>query len=357
MPRANPAFGARAAGRPRGPRGVWAACRRRTAARLRALQSPGARFELVRWLLAVGIMLGACYIVLGPIFRDLHTYGVHDWDIASTFRYITVLSITRYFQAPFWHPWLCGGFPAFGSPEGASNFVSPYLRLYLLLDIRTAIRLEVLATASVGRPGSYMLAGRFTRSVALRTFVAITFVLNGRWALQAAIGHSWHLQYAWLPWVLWMFDRSLEPRALSRAIGAGALIAVMIYAGAIYPVPHAVLVLILYALLLSAFGRSATPLVALAITGVTALGFAAPKLFAILDTMQRAPRLTDSTETIGLAELVTMMTNPNQSIDSALVRTPAYGWHEWGLYVGPVVFACLALGLLFSRGRRENALK
>ena len=331
---------------------------RQAAAKLGALlRSPRDRFELLRWLIGVGIMLGTCFVVIGPILGDFRTYGFHDWDAATSYRYITVLSIKRYLEAPFWHPWLCGGFPAFGHPEGASNFISPYLPLYLLTDIRTAVRLEVVASALVGLAGSYVLAGRFTRSVALRTFVAITFVLNGRWALQAAVGHTWHLQYAWLPWVLWVFDRALEPRALSRAVWAGALVALMIYSGAIYPVPHTVLVLSLYAVLMSVLAMQLRPMLALAITGVTAFGFAAPKLFTILDAMQRAPRLIESKETIGVAELVVMMTNSNQSYGQAPVRTPAYGWHEWGLYVGPVVLVCLALALLFSSGRRENALK
>ena len=336
----------------------WADRLRRSAARVGALlRSPRDRFELFRWLLAVGVMGGMCFAVVGPILSDFHTYGFHDWDVATSYRYITVLSIKRYFEAPFWHPWLCGGFPAFGHPEGATNFVSPYLPLYLLTDIRTAIRVEVVASALVGLAGSYLLAGRFTRSIALKTFVAIIFVLNGRWALQAAVGHTWHLQYAWLPWVLWLFDRSLQPRALSRAIWAGALIALMIYAGGIYPVPHTVLVLCLYALLMSVLSLRLRPIVALAISGVTAFGFAAPKLFTILDAMQRAPRLIESKETIGLAELIVMMTAPNQSYGLPPVRTPAYGWHEWGIYVGPVVLACLMLALLFSSGRRENALK
>ncbi len=47
-----------------------------------------------------------------------------------------MLSLKRYHEAPFWHPFLCGGFPAFGDTETASNFISPYLPLYLLADIR-----------------------------------------------------------------------------------------------------------------------------------------------------------------------------------------------------------------------------
>jgi hypothetical protein len=52
-----------------------------------------------------------------------------------------------------------------------------------------------------------------------------------------------------------------------------------------------------------------------------------------------------------------MLTDPNQLYGRFPVRVPAYGWHEWGIYVGPVVLGCLVVGALFARGAREDALK
>src|SRR5207248_813561 len=95
---------------------------------------------------------------------------------------------------------------------------------------------------------------------------------------QVASGHSWHLQYAWLPLALYFFDVGLQKDKMRHAVYAGIVVALMVYMGAIYPLPHTALALGGYALLTTAMRRSARPLLALSVTGLTGIGFAAPKL-------------------------------------------------------------------------------
>jgi hypothetical protein len=104
--------------------------------------------------------------------------------------------------------------------------------------------------------------------------------------------------------------------------------------GAIYPLPHTALLLTGYALLTAFFGKSWRPLLSLSIAAPVAIGLSAPKLFAVVDHMSDVPRLIESKEVIGLAELVVMLTTPDQRYGVHSVRVPAYNWHEWGLYVG-----------------------
>ena len=309
------------------------------------------------WLASVLVLGWTTLAVLGPMLEDWSTYGFHDWDVMTSYRYITVLSLKEYGEGPWWNPWMCGGFPAFGHYEAASNLVSPYLPVFLLLDVHHAIRVEVAANALIGLAGTYLLAGQFTRSIGLRTLLAIAYGLNGRWALQAATGHGMHLQYCWLPWVLYFFHRAQRPHQLHHAVISGAILGYMVFAGAIYPLPHTALALSLYAVLLAGFARSWRPLATLGIAGTCGVGFGAPKLFAVLDGLSRAPRLIESKEVIGLKELVVMLTDPSQAYGRFPIRVPAYGWHEWGLYVGPVFALCLVLGILFARGPREDSLK
>jgi 6-pyruvoyl-tetrahydropterin synthase related domain len=322
-----------------------------------AWRRPGAGFRLVTTSLAVALMLGTTIGILAPMLANWKTFGFHDWDVETAFRYITVVSLKKYGEPPWWHPWLCGGYPAFGHFEGATNFISPYLPIYLLTDIRTAIRLEVVGGALVGLTGTYLLARRFTRSTALATFLAIVYVLNGRWALQAAVGHTWHLKYGWTPWVFYFFDRAQDRGKLHHALYAGAVLALMVYLGAIYPLPQTALALLVYALFLAVFTRRLRPIVTTAIAGVTSVGFAAPKLFAVLATLHRDPRLIPSTETIGLKQLVVMLTDSHQSYTSRPVSVPAYGWHEWGIYIGTFAMVCLIAGVIFAHNRREQAFK
>jgi len=306
---------------------------------------------------ALALLSGALFYVLAPMLADFSTYGFHDWDVETAYRYITVASLRDHGELPWWQPYMCGGVPAWGYVEGASNLVSPYLPLYLLADVRAAIRLEVLGQGLVGLVGTYLFAGCFTRSAALRALLAALFVLNGRWALQAAVGHTWHLQYGLMPWVFWCFERSQAPGKLRFAAGAGAVMAVQCFWGGIYPLPHTALLLSGYALLTAFFGATLRPILALAVAGPVALGLAAPKLFAVVDHMRDVPRLIESNEVIGLGELAVMLTAPDQRYGVHSVRVPAYNWHEWGIYIGGGGLFVLVLGVLFARGPREHSLK
>lgn len=291
------------------------------------------------------------------MLEDFHSYGFHDWDLESSYRYITVLSLKRYHEGPWWQPWMCGGFPAFGDAESATNLFSPYLPLYLWADLRVAIRLEVVGAALTALLGTFLLARRFSKSAALCALVAALYVLNGRWALQAAAGHTWHLQYGLLPWALFFYERALEPGRLRSAIGTGVMLACMVLWGGIYPLPQSTLILCLYAVLVAVSTRSLRPLRALGIAGAVAVGLGAPKLFAVLDRLDRVPRLIESREVIGLADLLVMFTAPDQHFGVRPIRTPAYNWHEWGIYIGPVGVALLCVAVVFARGRHGQPFK
>lgn len=319
-------------------------------------QPAGRAQDVTRWL-ALLLLVVAAFVLLSSLLERFDTYGYHDWDVHMTYRYVTTVSLLEYGEAPWWNPWLCGGFPAFGHPEGATNLVSPYLPLYLLTDVRVAVRLEVLGATLTGLLGAFLLARRFSASGALCAFVASVAILNGRWALQAAVGHTWHLQYAGLPWALLLFDRSAGSGRLRDAVLAGAVLALMVYMGGIYPVPHTALLLVLYAAVLTVTTRSSRPVLALAVAGVTALGFSAPKLAAVHDALLQAPRFIESTEAIGLGSLLVMLTDRAQLPFLPPIPMPAYAWHEWGLYVGWAALVCLLLGALLARGPRERSLQ
>ena len=324
-------------------------CRDLAADRPRALR-------FVTTLAAVGLLVGALLYVLAPMLADFSTYGFHDWDSQTAYRYITTLSLKQG-EAPWWHPWLCGGVPAFGYPEGATNFVSPYLPLYLFADVRTAIRLEVLGQGLLALAGTYAFASLLTTSVALRALLAALFVLNGRWALQAAVGHTWHLQYAFMPWAFYFFERSLAPGRWRFAFGAGAALALSCYLGGVYPLPHTALLLSLYAVLRAGFGRTFDPVRNLAIVAASAVGLSAPKLFAVADQMRVIPRLIESKEVIGFAELLAMLVAPDQRYGVRAAPVPAYNWHEWGIYVGVGGLLVLSAGVIGASGPRGQSFK
>ncbi len=320
---------------------------------------------------AATAMITTVAIVIGPWFRDTRTFGFHDWDVQASHRYLVLLSLLRYHEFPSWNPFACGGFPAWGYVEADTIVVSPFLPAYLVLPLALALRIEVLGMALIGAAGAYAAASRFTTSHAARALTAVIWAVNGRWALQAASGHTWHLAYAWLPWCLFFFERArggtIDGRAASAIVPGsqrirdfalgGACIAMLVYSGGIYPLPHTVLVLGVYALLLSLLDRSARPIVVLGMIGLLGVGLAAPKLLPLIDGFGKAPRLIESTETMDLGALWAMLTSRDQSFSSRPARVTPYGWHEWGIYVGAAVAIGLVLAVVFVQGRREAALK
>jgi hypothetical protein len=300
-------------------------------------------------------------LVVSPLLVHPWTLGLHNWDQMNTQREVVVKTILRFHQFPFWDPWECGGHPAWGSLESDPIVVSPWLPVYLLAPLPTAIRIEIIASACFSALGCWLLASRFTRSVPLRALLAIAIAVNSRWGLQIAAGHTWHLLYGLIPWVLYLFDRAIEPdapvkRARVDLVLAGTLLALMVYADAIYPVPHAAFLLAVYAGLVARSSRSWRPVKALVAVGAIGVGLAAPKLLPLAEQLVRYPRHIRSEEAIWPQDILKILTWRVGDIISTTSFINGQ-WHEWGLYLGWLGLGLLVLGVVASKGPRESALK
>jgi hypothetical protein len=305
--------------------------------------------------IVVAAMIG---VVMAPWFKDIKSFGFEDWDAQTSHRYLALLSMLRYHEFPGWNPFACGGFPAWGYVEADTILVSPFLPAYLFLPIALALRVEVFGMAVIGAAGAWAAASRFTASHAGRALVAILWAVNGRWALQAAAGHTWHLAYAWMPWCLFFFERARHrPHRVLDLAGGGVAIAMLVYSGGIYPLPHTVLLLGVYAVLVAIVERSPRPLVALALLGALGVALAAPKLFPLLDGFKKAPRLIESGESLEPGALIALLTSRDQGWGSRPGRVSPYGWHEWGMYVSTAGALLMLAGVVFVQGRREAAMK
>jgi hypothetical protein len=323
-------------------------------------RDPVRRWRALALVSVVLVFASAVWGAFGPYFADTSLHGFHDWDAQSSYHYITTLSLLRYHELPWWHPYLCGGFPGWAYPEGAPNLVSPYLPVYLLFPIQVAERLEVVGQTCLALAFAYLLAGRVTKSAALRALVAVAYAINGRWVLQIAEGHMWHLQYAWTPLALYLFDVSLEPGKQRHALYVGMVLALLVYAGGIYPLPHTGLALGIYAVLLAASQRTVRPLLSLAIAGATAFGFAAPKLLPMMDFLGRFPRKLASPEQMSLGQLLASFIDDTGTIThNPYADLPwAWPWHEEGIYVGGWVTFALVLAVVGrSDAGRPTALR
>jgi hypothetical protein len=180
--------------------------------------------------------------------------------------------------------------------------------------------------------------------------------------MQAATGHLMHSYYAWMPWALYFLDRAVgaggAPAPRRRDVVYGAVcVAMLVYTGAIYPLPHTLLAIGLYGGLLSVGAKRLRPVAMAALIAALGLALAAPKLVPTIDAFLIRPREVESREVMGLDLFVRLLTRPGQDLGAPAARPPQWGWHEWGMYIGWPAASALALGLLLGRGRREAALK
>lgn len=321
----------------------------------RRLREPQNVAALLGWATVVVPL----FALAAPWLDVAGTFGIYDWDVETSHRYLTAVSLTRYGEAPFWNPYACGGFPAWGFIEGGTNLVSPWLPAYLLLPMSLAIRVEAIGSGLLGAAGAFMAAGRFTRSHAGRALVVALWAVNGRWALQAAAGHTWHLLYAWMPWCLYVFEGGREAPTRAQAkhvVALAAIFALVLYGGGIYPLPHIVLAMGLYAAALSVADKSWAPLRLLGVAGAIGVLLAAPKLLPMLHELARSPRLIDSTEVTSARVLWLALAGDEQPLRAApsgLSGPLPYGWHEYGIYVSAAGLAALLFFAAMARGRRE----
>jgi len=301
-------------------------------------------------------------LVLSPLLAHPFTLGEHNWDQMNTQREVVVQTILRFGQFPFWDPFTCGGHPAWASLESDPIVVSPWLPVYLLAPLPIAIRIEIIVSAVVGALGAWRLASRFTGSHALRSLFTVVTVVNSRWAMQIAAGHTWHLLYGLLPWILYLFDRAIDPSTSRRdgvrdVIVAGGCLALMVYGDAIYPVPHTAFALFVYAALVAKYTRRMRPLYALAGVAATGVGLSAPKLLPLFEELLRFPRIIKSDEAIFPQYVPAIFTWRVGDYNASADFVSGAMWHEWGYYVGWPALIALVAAIAASRGTRERALK
>jgi hypothetical protein len=301
--------------------------------------------------------------VLGPLLVHATMLGSEGWDAVAADRALVTKTVLRFHQFPFWNPYACGGHQAWGGPEADAIVVSPWLPAYLLAPLPIALRIEVIGSVLLGAAGAWLLASRFTRSRALCLIVSVLFALSSRATLQIAAGHMAHATYAYLPWVLYFYDRAagVEPLlgAPSRRdiVLAAVFLAMMIYSGGTYSAAHAALALAGYALIVSAITRSLVPTWRMVLCALLGAALAAPMLLPLGAASGRSPQIADFPETMDLTGFVAMLTSRGEETTPLPGHVSASTGTEWGMYIGWPVLLLILVGLLAALGARQRALR
>lgn len=314
-----------------------------------------------RWIFAAYGLLAL--IFCGPILVAPNNLGGLDWD-QHLFYYASVLkNVVEYGQMPYWNPWYCGGNVLWQNPQ--VPLLSPVFPLTAIVSLPLAMKLNIVLHYWIGLVGMHLLLTEglglvFLPAVALLASVA---VCGGGMAMHLAVGHSVFLPCLYLPLQLHFFLRGVRTGALRDLALGGALLALMIYNGALHVVPMSVGALGVLGLIATICRRDWRPLAAAVLLTVLGFAYAAPKLWPVTAWVQ-SERFMD---------VRTVLERPDAMTGEMVLRTyldryqnrglrfggQRSGWYEYGNYIGTAAALLIAASLVFPllvRGTRERWL-
>ena len=142
---------------------------------------------------------------------------------------------------PFWHAAQFAGYPFLSNPQVALFY--PPTWLAILLPVRVGLSWHVLFHVLAAGLGMWLFVRQQTGSRVGAWLSALTFAFSGFMAARIFAGHVGLLAtFAWLPWLLWAFARSVNrdlrnaergtrPTSIWTAVLAGIPFALAILAG------------------------------------------------------------------------------------------------------------------------------
>lgn len=307
----------------------------------------------------IGVAYGLLWFVWAPFFAsDAVNDSRQDWSYGVEYKSYATTALFDYQEIPYfaWQGRHKGhrnrDFDTFfANPE--TPVLSPTLPLYRLLDYPSAVRAEVRIQLLVGVVGIYVLLAAWLSRVYLGTLLVFSLLYLGSGAVAGPTlaGHGNAGALFALPLAFGLYLQALQqttPRFMKpSAIGCGALLALLAYAGASHLLLHFLLFFALYSLVVFALGGEKRQTIVDTFIGVCAIFFclAAYKLLPMWDVY--AAYRADYIE--GYASL--------RELGSQFLHFTIWPSddHEFDSYVG-VVGAALLLIALFCWNRKTAPL-
>jgi len=344
-----------------------------------------------RWWAAVVLVAVAAPLALAGYWFSVDKLGIADWDYYFSLHHWYRQSLLAG-AFPFWNPYACGGTAGLADPE------FPLFSLTFLLEfvfgIPIGARLAIYLSVMVGAWGMLALGKRLALSpqAAFLSALAVSFgTVN---LLEVTEGHVNVFAAMWIPWIFWAWhhaygrrnhraqnthtEQSTKHRApqhkpvfgiwnvcfgsLRRwrhsnrtnnywALLCGVFLALTFYQGGIYLLMYTGLAF------LTLFWLVSRPREAVLVTvqaGLWALGLTAVKLVPVLLWLRQFPDEAYAGSAYTLPWLTDILFG--RYVHGAYVITDQVsGWHEYGAYIGYVVFALALIGI--SQIRRSRVVR
>jgi hypothetical protein len=133
-------------------------------------------------------------------------------------------------RLPLWNPYFLAGYPALANPQTLA-FYLPALALRLL-PLGYSFGVGIMLHVWWAGLGMYWLTRHQQLGRAASFVSAISFMMSGVVVAHIEGGHlEWVYTIAWLPWVLWWWQKALSDSGLSAPVVAGLVTAMMFLGG------------------------------------------------------------------------------------------------------------------------------
>jgi hypothetical protein len=294
-----------------------------------------------------------------PLFDQPQGLGANDWDQHLFYYGIVLKNVVEYGQMPYWNPWYCGGNVMWQNPQVA--LLSPVYPLSAVMSLQLAMKITIVLHYWLGFAGMHLL---LTRVVGLTFLPAVIYLATlvtaaGAPAIHLRVGHSVFLPGFYLPLQLFFFFTAFKTGEWKWILAAAGTMALMVFNGGTHILPMSVAALGSFAVFAAIGRRDWRPLAFVALFGVAAIAYAAPKLLPVAQFVA-GEQFWDTRNPIEKPDLVTpeilhqTYLVPTQQVGGRL-EMQRHGWHEYGNYIGTGSAIAIAAGLLWVLMRRSPA--
>lgn len=257
-----------------------------------------------------------------------------------------------YGEAPLWNPFDCAGIPAWDHPEAIT--AAPVTLLLQPFSARATLIAWQLWHIAFGFVGMWLLCRddlKVSRPAA--AFASVVFATGAWFAGQTAGLHATMSSFEYVPLLFFLWRRAEV--STDAAVGAGALVALMIFDGATYPLPFALLPLGVETLLRMAHWRRIRPIVGRGLVAVvTAIGLSSVRLLPLTSRLGQGDRGIGDGDTVAHLDTLWKMFTWRESNTVPLFPPQHFQWHEYIAYLGVAGIALAMLGLLAALREREH---
>ncbi|TSC63673.1 MAG: hypothetical protein G01um1014106_447 [Parcubacteria group bacterium Gr01-1014_106] len=357
-----------------------------------ALMTGGiASFAVRRGRMRASLVLPMTFGIIGaglplvftlPFFIHPSFLGIGDWDMNTTLHAAAERAIIREQSFPSWNPYLCGGTPLAAFPE--APVFSPFFSTVLLGGAVQGFKVNILLHGSVAFLGMLVWLRKGWKVSWPAAFLgAAVFAFSPYIGLHLAAGHSRKVAAAWIPWILFFFQRAMEekiskyqapstkqfPKSKSpmRTFGAwilelgasrglrwtapaGAFLSLMFLDGSVYLSVYTATFVALVGAFASVLERRWRPIVAgilvLLLGGTLAGVHLVP---AVLSQTTLKTELRNETSPLPVSALWSVFLDPDQRDDAQKFDAQTQPWFEYGAYVGIGPLLLAFVGLLVKR--------